>query len=63
MAIATAKSEAVRLNNQCSDCVKKLEAAQERLGEGLEKIGKHHQYLNIMKPVKGNYPKFIDSLY
>jgi hypothetical protein len=62
-AIATAKAEAVRLNNQCGDCVKKLEAAQERLREGMEKIGKHHRYLNTMKPVKNNYPKFIDSLY
>lgn len=63
MAIATAKTEAVKLNNQCSDCVMKLEAAQESLGEGLQRIGKHHKYLNNMKPVKGNYPKFIDSLY
>jgi hypothetical protein len=63
LAIATAKTEAVKLNNQCGDCVKKLEAAQERLGEDLEKIGKHHKYLNNMKPVKSNYPKFIDSLY
>jgi hypothetical protein len=63
MAIATAKSEAVKLNNQCSDCVKKLEAAKESAGDGLEKVGKHHRYLNSMKPVKGNYPKFIDSLY
>jgi hypothetical protein len=62
-AMAAAKSEAAKLNETCGNCAKMLETARNKRGEQLENIGKRKQYLKAMKPVKGNYPKFIDSLY
>ncbi len=62
-AIEKAKAEATRLKDLCSEHANILEAVREKLGEGLDKVGKHNQYLKCMKPVKGNFPKFIDSLY
>jgi hypothetical protein len=62
-AMAAVKAEAANLNELCGNCVKMLETARNKRGEQLENIGKRKQYLKAMKPIKGNYPKFIDSLY
>jgi hypothetical protein len=60
---ASAKVEAAKLNELCAKCIKLLETARNKQGEELENIGKRKQYLQAMKPVKGNYPKFIDTTY
>jgi hypothetical protein len=62
-AMAAAKSEATKLNELCGNYTKMLETAQNKRGEQFGNLGKRKQYLKAMKPVKGNYPKFIDSLY
>jgi hypothetical protein len=58
-----ALKQAVRLNQLCSLTAKKLEAARDKLGSELSEIGKGAQYLKSVTPAKGNYPKFIDSMY
>ncbi len=61
-AMAAAKEEAAKLNELCENCAKMLETSKNKRGKQLGDIGKRRQYLKAMKPVKGNYPKFIDSL-
>jgi hypothetical protein len=62
-AMSAAKSEAAKLNELCGNYAKMIETARNKRGAQLDNIGKRKQYLKAMKPVKGNYPKFIDSLY
>ena len=58
-----ARAQAIRLQELCSIQAQKLQAARDKLGKNLEEIGKGAQYLKSVKPIKNNYPKFIDSLY
>jgi hypothetical protein len=58
-----ALEQAVRLNQLCTRTAMKLESARDRLATELSEIGKGARYLKSVKPAKGNYPKFIDSLY
>jgi len=58
-----AKSQAVRLKEMCDAQVKKLLSVRDKLSEDLEVIAKGSKYLKSTKPIKNNYPKFIDSLY
>jgi hypothetical protein len=58
-----ARAQAARLQELCCVQAQKLQTARDELGEKLGEMGKGARYLNSMKPVKHNYPKFIDSLY
>jgi hypothetical protein len=58
-----ARAQAVRLKNLCTIQAQKLETARDKLGKGLAEIGKGTRFLKSIKPIKNNYPKFIDSLY
>jgi hypothetical protein len=61
--IEAAKAQAVRLQTLCSISSEKLENLRDDLGKSLEELGKGAQYLKSIKPVKNNYPKFIDNNY
>jgi GTP-binding protein EngB required for normal cell division len=56
-----AKAQAVRLKELCSTHAQKLQTARDKLATDLAEIGKGAQYLKSIKPIKNNYPKFIDS--
>jgi len=58
-----AKAQAVRLKGLCGAYAEKIENARGQLGKELAEIGRGSQYLQSVKPIKGNYPKFIDSVY
>jgi hypothetical protein len=59
----TACDQAIQLQQLFILQTQKLQAAQEKLGKRLAEIGKGTRYLQSVKPVKNNYPKFIDSMY
>jgi hypothetical protein len=58
-----AKAQAIRLKELCSIHAQKIQATRDKLGRRISGIGKGSQFLNSIKPIKNNYPKFIDSLY
>jgi hypothetical protein len=58
-----AKEQAVRLKKLFGVHAERLQAIRDRLGKDLAQIGKGAEYLKSVKPIKSNYPKFIDSLY
>ncbi len=58
-----AKAQAIRLKELCHHQSEKILAVRDRLGKNLEEIGKGSQYLKSVKPIKNNYPKFIDTLF
>ena len=58
-----ARSQAVRLRELCGTHVQKLQKVRNKLADDLAEIGKGAEYLKSTKPIKNNYPKFIDSLY
>jgi hypothetical protein len=58
-----AKAQAIRLKEWCSIRALKIQAARDRLGGRIAEIGKGSQFLESIKPIKNNYPKFIDSRY
>jgi hypothetical protein len=58
-----AKVQAIRLKELCGMHAQKIQAARDQLGDRLAQMGKGAQCLQSMKPIKNNYPKFIDSLY
>ncbi len=60
---AAAKTEAIRLKELCSVHAQKLRIALDKLGKDLMEIEKGSQYLKSVKPIRNNYPKFIDSRY
>jgi hypothetical protein len=60
---AAAKAQAVRLQELCRVQTEKLQRVRDDLGKNLAEIGKGSQFLKSIKPVKNNYPKFVDSLY
>ena len=57
-----ARTQAARLQELCGAQTQKLQTARDRLGEQLVEIGKGARHLKSIKPIKHNYPKFIDSL-
>jgi hypothetical protein len=58
-----ARAQAVRLQELLSVRTEKLRRVRDELGRNLAEIGKGSQFLKSIKPVKNNYPKFVDSLY
>ncbi len=60
---AAVREQAVRLKELCSAHARKLQSLRDQAAKDLEEIGKTAQYLRSMKPVKNNYPKFVDSRY
>jgi hypothetical protein len=58
-----AKTQAIRLKELCSLHAQKIQSTRDGLGRKLAEIGKGVQFLKSIKPIKNNYPKFIDSLY
>ncbi len=60
---AAARAHAVQLQQFCGSQTQKLQSAREKLGKRLAELGKGARYLQSVKPVKNNYPKFIDTTY
>jgi hypothetical protein len=58
-----AKAQAIRLKELCGIHAQKIQATRDSLGRKMVEIGKGSQFLKSIKPIKNNYPKFIDSLY
>jgi hypothetical protein len=58
-----AKAQAVQLKELCSIHAQRLQIIRDKLEKDLAEIGKGAEYLKSVKPIKNNYPKFIDSLY
>jgi hypothetical protein len=54
---------AIRLNQLCVTHAQKIQSARTELAKSRAELGKGSRYLKSIKPVKNNYPKFIDSLY
>ena len=61
--IAAAKAEALRLKEICDAHADKLSTARARILNDLQNIGKGSRLLHSLRPVKSNYPKFIDSSF
>ena len=61
--VAAAKAQAVRLQELCRVRTEQLRRVRDDLGKNLAEIGKGSQFLKSIKPVRNNYPKFVDSLY
>lgn len=59
--VETAKKEAMKLSQLCSANIEKIAKAKEEMSAGIKELGKGTQFLKSMKPIKNNYPKFIDS--
>ena len=60
---AAARAQAVRLQELCSARTEKLRRIRDELGKNLAEIEKGSQFLKSLKPVKNNFPKFVDSHY
>jgi hypothetical protein len=61
--IAAARAQALRLHELCDVYVQKLQRSRARILKDMDDIGRGTQLLNSLKPVKANYPKFIDSVF
>lgn len=59
--IAAARAQALRLKEICDVHAQKLQRARARVLKEMAEIGKGTRLLKSLKPVKTNYPKFIDS--
>ena len=57
------KAQAAHLQSLCTIRAQRLQTVREKLGRDLAELGKATRYLTSMKPRKGNYPKFVDTLY
>jgi hypothetical protein len=58
-----AKAQAIRLKELCGIHAQKIQATRDDLGRRMAEIGKGAQFLESIKPIRNNYPKFIDSRY
>ena len=56
-----AQAQVARLKALCDIHAEKLKIARGRLEKSLAEIHQGSRYLKSLKPVKSNYPKFIDS--
>jgi hypothetical protein len=61
--LAAAKLEAARLKELCGSHAQRIEKVREKLRKELDQVSRGNQFLSNVKPIKYNYPKFIDSLY
>ncbi len=61
--VEAARAQASRLQELCRIHTEKLRSVCADLGNSLAEIGKGSQFLKSLRPVKNNYPKFVDSLY
>lgn len=61
-AAAAAGSQAKELVELCARRVGALHERREYLARSLQELGRGALYLDSIRPVKGNYPKFIDSV-
>ncbi|MBN1571501.1 MAG: hypothetical protein JXA73_26935 [Acidobacteria bacterium] len=61
--VAAARMQAIHLQELCSVWAQKLQRIHDELGTNLAEIGKGSQFLKSLKPLKNNYPKFVDSRY
>ena len=61
--VATARMQANRLQELCGIQILKLQTIRGALERDLAELGKGSQFMKSLKPVKNNYPKFIDSSY
>ena len=50
-----------QLEKLCGFETEKIEDRRKQLVDELEKVGKGSRYLKLLKPVRENYPQFIDS--
>jgi len=57
------RNQALRLKELCARHAQKIQETRDLLGGKLEELGKGARYLQSVKPVKNNYPKFVDSIY
>lgn len=55
------KEQVIGLNELCTDGTARLQAEKCSMQEGLKELGKGSQFLKSVKPVRSNFPKFIDS--
>lgn len=60
--VEAAREQAIRLHQFCDIQVRKVQAGRDRLQTHLVELGKGAKYLKSIKPIKSNYPKFIDSM-
>ncbi len=60
--VDAAHGQAIRLHQFCDIQARKVQAGRDRLEKDLAELGKGARYLKSIKPVKSNYPKFIDSM-
>ncbi len=61
--IAAAKAVALRLKRICDAHAEKVTSVRARILNDLTNIGKGSRLLHSLRPVKTNYPKFIDSSF
>jgi septation ring formation regulator EzrA len=61
--LAAANAEALRLKEICDIHAQKLRTIQTRILKDIADLGKGSRLLHSLRPVKGNYPKFIDSTF
>jgi hypothetical protein len=61
--IAAALAEALRLKEICDAHAQRLRTLRTRILKDMADLGKGARLLHSLRPVKGNYPKFIDSTF
>jgi hypothetical protein len=59
--VESIRKQAVQLNDLCNINAEKIQAAKGSIEKDLDELGKGAQFLKSVKPIKNNYPKFIDS--
>ena len=60
--IAQARAQALRLRDICSVHARRLESARAQMSQSRSRLRSGSQLLQSLKPIKNNYPKFIDSM-
>jgi hypothetical protein len=61
--LATSRAQATRMRQMCIIHAQRLQAARDRLEKEMVELNKGREFLESLKPVRSNYPKFIDSVY
>ena len=57
------RAQALRLKDLCAKHAQKIQATRDQWGRKLDELARGARYLQSVKPVKNNYPKFVDSVY
>ena len=60
--VANAKEQAAKIQAILDNHMQALKSVRSGLSKESVQVGMGKRYLNSMKPVKGNYPKFVDSM-